>query len=216
MPLSYGEEVYWSNFYMRATFDEGSTFFEAINAREDTPNTIIDIGCGQGRDSYAFGKAGRNVLGMDRSKVGVKHAAAKAEEFGIGDRVKFTACDVSDEPALRKNLTEALAAADGPVLFYMRFFLHSLPEETQHTLMSVLSECARTGDMFAAEFRTDKDEALEKTYGKHFRRYQNGPAFGQALKDKYGFELLHEQEGRGLSVYKDEDPELYRVVAVHR
>jgi hypothetical protein len=216
MPLSYGEEVYWSNFYMRANFDSGSTFFEAINAREDTPKNIIDIGCGQGRDSYAFGKAGRTVLGMDRSQVGVKHAAAKAEEFGIGDRVRFTACDVSDEPALRKNLTEALAAADGPVLFYMRFFLHSLPEEVQDTLMSVLSECARTGDMFAAEFRTDKDEALEKTYGKHFRRYQNGPAFGQSLKDRYGFDLLHEQEGRGLSVYKDEDPELYRVVAVHR
>ncbi|MGA8113744.1 MAG: class I SAM-dependent methyltransferase [Actinocatenispora sp.] len=213
MPLSYGEEVYWSNFYTRMEFKSGSTFFEAVNTRPDMPANVIDIGCGDGRDSYAFGTAGRTVLGMDRSQVGVRHASKKAADMGLSERVRFAACDVSDVAALRENLTAAIAAADGPVLFYMRFFLHSITEEVQEGLLTAISECSRAGDMLAAEFRTDKDEALDKTYGKHFRRYQNGPAFGVALGDQYGFKPLDEQEGTGLSPYKDEDPELYRVVA---
>ena len=33
------------------------------------------------------------------------------------------------------------------------------------------------------------------------------------MTDDFGFTMLHEEEGTGLSPYKDEDPVLYRVVA---
>ena len=47
------------------------------------------------------------------------------------------------------------------MLFYMRFFLHSIPADVQAGLMSTISDVARSGDVLAAEFRTDKDEALQ-------------------------------------------------------
>jgi SAM-dependent methyltransferase len=208
------EEVYWADFYARTTYTSGSTFFELVNARADTPQTVVDIGCGDGRDSYAFAAAGRRkVTGLDRSHVGVRQAGRKAEQLGYGDILTFTACDVGDERRLRETL---LAARDGdePMLYYARFFLHSIPESVQRILMAVVAETARPGDYFAAEFRTDKDEAMEKVHGNHYRRFQNGPGFGRALSETYGFTPLLTQEGNGFSPYKGEDPQLYRVIAV--
>jgi hypothetical protein len=208
-----GQEVYWANFYARTEYTEGSTFFEYVNGREDTPATIIDIGCGDGRDACAFGAAGRRVVGLDQSPMGIEHATKKASGLGLADQVEFRICDVADNAALSAVIDEFVTDAhDAPVLFYLRFFLHSIPTKVQEKLMATIGERARPGDYLAAEFRTDKDEDAHKVHGKHYRRFQNGPAFGADLV-KRSFSLLHEEEGTGLSPYQDEDPVLYRVVA---
>jgi SAM-dependent methyltransferase len=211
MPAAYAQTIYWAKFYARTGFAKGSTFFEKVDSWPDVPGRVIDIGCGDGRDSNAFGRVGRSVVGLDRSAVGVQHARDKAAEMGLSDRVQFEVCDVADDA--RTVLASVTADSDESVLFYLRFFLHSVPEPVQDTLMQAIADVARPGDMLAAEFRTDKDEGRSKTYGDHFRRFQNGSAFGRTLQQRYGFEVLDEQEGTGLSVYGDEDPELYRVIA---
>jgi hypothetical protein len=214
LPREMHEEIYWANFYAHTHYDEGSTFFDFLKGRADTPATVIDIGCGDGRDSFSFGFTGRTVVGLDRSHIAVRHAAKKAADLGVGDRVRFRGVDVSDTDAIRATLREILdGSPDTPVLFYLRFFLHSIPEDVQEGLLDVIDSCIRPGDEFAAEFRTDRDEVRTKVHHKHYRRYQNGPAFGQSLRSRHAFELLHEQEGTGLSPYKGEDPDLYRVVA---
>jgi SAM-dependent methyltransferase len=206
--------VYWANFYAHTSYSSGSPFFEAVNAIPDLPKTVIDIGCGEGRDSYAFAKAGRWVLGLDRCEVGIRQAEAKAPGLVRTGALEFVTCDVGDADAFRSVLSEAIAKArDEPIMFYLRFFLHAVPADIQDVAMAVLSECARDGDYFAAEFRTDKDELKPKAHGKHYRRFQNGPAFGARLQDEYRFKILVEREGIGMSPYRSEDPELYRVVA---
>jgi SAM-dependent methyltransferase len=214
LPLEMHEEIYWANFYAHTHYDSGSTFFDFVSGRPDTPPSVIDIGCGDGRDSFAFGSTGRTVLGLDRSHIAVRHAGKKAESLGLHDRVRFRGVDVSETGALRATLDEVIGASpDAPVLFYLRFFLHSIPEEVQEGLLDVIDACARPGDVLAAEFRTDQDQTRSKVHHKHYRRYQNGPAFGATLRERYSFALLHEEEGTGLSPYKGEDPVLYRVVA---
>ncbi len=211
------EEIYWANFYARTEYTSGSTFFEFVNGRADMPAHVIDIGCGDGRDSYAFGLAGGNVTGLDRSHIGVRHADKKAESMGMGDRVQFQACDVGHPAELRAVLDTAIErAGDAPLLFYARFFLHSIPEDVQETLMSVIAKVARPGDQFAAEFRTTADSDRMKVHTKHYRRFQDGPGFGLTLRERYGFALDFEVESTGLSPYKDEDPVLYRVLAKRR
>lgn len=216
LPDAAVEEVYWADFYAHTTFQHGSTFFDAVTARVDLPDCVVDIGCGDGRDSFAFARAGRaKVTGLDRSHVAVRQAARKATELGLDGRLAFVACDVSHAEQLRDVLTAA-RRDDEPMVFYARFFLHSIPEDVQRTLLSVVAACARTGDFFAAEFRTDRDEVLHKTYGNHFRRFQNGQTFSRSLRDRYGFVPLVEQEGNGFSPYQGEDPQLYRVIARRR
>jgi hypothetical protein len=206
------QKVYWANFYAHTSYTSGSSFFEFVNSRPGTPDVVIDIGCGDGRDSCAFGAAGRRVIGVDQSPIGVQHATARASGLGIQERVRFRICDVADTEVLETILEEVIASGDTPVLFYLRFFLHSIPEDVQDGLLDVISALARPDDVVAAEFRTEKDETASHVHGEHYRRYQNGPAFGALLRDRH-FELLHEEEGTGLSPYQGEDPVLYRVVA---
>jgi hypothetical protein len=213
VPPAYIQTVYWANYYARAGAAAGSTFFERVNTWPDLPDHIIDIGCGDGRDSLAFAGAGRSVLGLDRSAIGVQHARERAQESGLADRVRFEVCDVAVADELATVLAGATTDPAVPVVFYLRFFLHAVPEDVQETLMQAIAHLARPGDMLAAEFRTDKDEARSKTFGGHYRRFQSGPAFGRTLHERYCFDVLDEQEGTGLSVYGEEDPELYRVIA---
>ncbi len=211
------ETVHWANFYAHTSFTTGSPFFALVNARDNAPLNVVDLGCGDGRDSFAFSQAGRRVVGIDRSHIGVEHASRKAGEIDQSAAPTFVACDVADGTALRDVLTSARGSdPEAPMLFYARFFLHSLPETTQRTLLETIDTCARPGDWFAAEFRTERDEATTKVHGKHYRRFQNGPAFGRDLDDIYAFTPFVEQEGNGLSPYGDEDPYLYRVLAVRR
>ncbi|MCW2792894.1 MAG: hypothetical protein JWO76_1992, partial [Nocardioides sp.] len=212
LPTAMRTKVYWANFYSRTSYSDGSTFFEFVNARDDTPGTIIDIGCGDGRDACAFGNSGRSVLGLDQSPVGIEHAAAHAEQLGVSDRVRFEVCDVADVDDLGRALDLAEGATGEPVMFYMRFFLHAISAEVQERLMAAIDTHARPGDLFAAEFRTDKDEATSHVHTRHYRRFQSATEFSAGLT-ALGFEILHEEEGTGLSPYRGEDPVLYRVVA---
>ena len=213
VPKELREEVYWANFYARTEYADGSTFFEFVSAWPGIPESVIDIGCGDGRDSRAFGAMGREVLGLDQSTVGVEHARSQAAAAGLEGKVSFEVCDVSDAERLVRLISDRQADVDGPVLFYLRFFLHSIPEDVQETLMGAIRDHARPGDFLCAEFRTERDADKTKVHGKHYRRFQNGDLFGKRLATDFGFTVLHEEEGTGLSPYKGEDPVLYRVVA---
>jgi SAM-dependent methyltransferase len=208
-------KVYWANFYAHHSYTSGSSFFEFVDGREDTPATVVDIGCGDGRDALAFGGSGRRVLGLDQSPVGIDHATARAAKAHLEDTVSFRECDVADTAALGEALQHAMDPTDGPVLYYLRFFLHAIDESTQRGLLDAIGTHARPGDSFAAEFRTDKDEPNTKVHRGHYRRYQNAEAFLDDLRAR-GWEVTHQEEGTGLSPYGEEDPVLCRVVAHRR
>ncbi|CUR59601.1 hypothetical protein NOCA2640012 [metagenome] len=205
--------AYWANFYARNSYASGSTFFEFVNARADTPATIIDIGCGDGRDSCAFAVAGRQVLGLDQSPVGIENAAAHAHRLEVADHCRFLVCDVADIDDLRRALDQGVERGEEPLMFYLRFFLHAIDDEVQDGLLAAIDTHARAGDYFAAEFRTDKDEQNSHVHTRHYRRFQNAAEFSARLTGELRFEILHEEERTGLSPYRDEDPVLYRVIA---
>jgi SAM-dependent methyltransferase len=209
------EAQYWSDFYEHHDFNAGSSFFEFINQVAGLPDTVIDIGCGDGRDSLAFGLAGKRVYGLDRSDIGVEAAMDKSKVARLDHAVAFAVCDVSDGQALSSAFASIREAADdGNVCYYMRFFLHSIPEDTQATLLAAIAKNAKPGDVFAAEFRTDKDIDHSRVFGDtHYRRYQSAAEFSAQLQNQYGWIVTYETESRGLSPFGDEDPTLYRGVA---
>lgn len=201
--------VYWADYYAHNGHSEGSSFAQFVQDRDDTPGTVVDIGCGDGRDSFHFGTAGRTVLALDRSDVGVAHARERAEGAGLADRMAFEVCDLGDAAGLRAVLDRT---GDGPVLFYTRFVLHAITEDVQDTLLTVLGERAKPGDVLAAEFRTDKDAKLQKAHPKHYRRYQNAEAFLVDLRGR-GWDVVYDIEDDGLAPWGEEDPVLCRVIA---
>ena len=175
--------------------------------------TIIEIGCGDGRDALAFAREGHHVLGLDASDEGVKRGREAAAVANVQDRARFEVCDVSDAPELRRLLSSVTADRSGPVAFYLRFFLHAITAEAQDTLLQEISSSSRAGDLLLAEFRTLGDEGEPKVHGQHYRRFQDPRALRDDLEQRLGFAVEHFEESRGLSPFGDEDPMLCRIVA---
>ncbi|MCL1692405.1 MAG: methyltransferase domain-containing protein [Actinomycetia bacterium] len=64
------------------------------------PGTALDLGCGQGRNSFWLASRGFTVTGLDLSPVAIEQAAAVAEEFGVD--VSFESVDLTTwDPAGR-------------------------------------------------------------------------------------------------------------------
>ena len=205
------EEIYWANFYATAEFHSGSTFSNWVGNLGLSARNVVDIGCGDGRDSVMFARDDNSVLALDRSHIAVEHATAYTKKNNLNN-LQFLAIDVNDTDSLTNALSLFRKDSPGPLIFYMRFFLHSLTEEGQANLFKGIEEVSESGDFLCAEFRTDKDEAKTKIHGNHFRRFQPLSTVQSAL-DEMGFLTMIEQEGNGFSPYKGEDPYLGRIVA---
>jgi SAM-dependent methyltransferase/predicted nucleotidyltransferase len=208
-------DIYWGNFYKHSEPLGASSFYGWVGSFEATPPAVLDLGCGDGRDSVAWARSGRAVIGVDRSTIGLERAHERAAQEDV--KAEFRVADIADAVAIGAAIDHLRAAVDGAaVLHYLRFLLHSVPLEVQNALLETLSAKSQPGDLLAAEFRTEADKNAKHVHGSHYRRYQNGPEFGITLGQRYGFDVLEEREATGLSKYRDEDPSLYWVVARRR
>ena len=206
--------VHWESRYAYHDVDDPSSFCRLVDQRPDTPAAVLDLGCGDGRDAIAFAAAGRSVSALDRSELGVQRARLTADQLGVSDRVSVQVCDFHDPAGLHRLLDGELRDGE-PVLFYLRFLLHSLDEKAQAVLLEVIAERARPGDVLAAEFRTTGDAQRPKHQRLLRPRFVDGDAVVAELVGA-GFEPLLDEEGVGLSPYHDEDPLLRRVIMRRR
>jgi SAM-dependent methyltransferase len=215
IPVKPAAEVNWENFYTYHRFDQPSPFFEAVIKDESLPRAVVDLGCGDGRDTVAFAAAGRPALGVDVSEVGLRRAAERAARLPAEvPQPGFERCDFDDVDRLRSVLAAAAGERAGaPVLYYGRFLLHALFDDTKQALLGVLDELARPGDWLAVEFRTPADQQLPKRFSYRHRRYIDPADLVGLLTDRLGFEVAWQDGGTGLSPFENEDPELHRVVA---
>lgn len=62
----------------------GEPFAEFVAFAGDAPvGSVLDLGCGQGRDALLFARAGHRVHGVDLSSVGVAQLLSRAQREGL-------------------------------------------------------------------------------------------------------------------------------------
>jgi thioredoxin reductase/2-polyprenyl-3-methyl-5-hydroxy-6-metoxy-1,4-benzoquinol methylase len=78
-------------------------------ARDLSPGTALDLGCGEGADAVWLASRGWQVTGVDWSPTALGRAAAHAADAGVGDQVEWVAADLADwaPPAGRFDLVSA-------------------------------------------------------------------------------------------------------------
>ena len=202
--------TYWTRFYDGSDDFEPSSFATWVGVRKLPSDIVVDIGCGEGRDSLFWARqeqAQQLVIGLDQSPSAIERARTRTSATGLGERCQFLCVDLLDETWIR--LFQQSRKPGQATLFYMRFLLHAVTAEVQEDLLFAIRAVANEGDSVAVEFRTTLDRDRSKAFPAHFRRYQSAADVKSGMEGN-GFSLLDEDEGVGLSPFRGEDPHLCR------
>jgi len=204
---------FWNKFYKKKlAVNKPSNFaFFILKFLKKYKSTIIDIGCGNGRDLFFFKKNKIDFLGIDLSKNATilikKKLKNKKDKKKIlnSDFVKFN----------YKNKIKNKFA------IYSRFTWHTINKKNEDIFLKKISNLPNLTYLFI-ETRSIKDDlcGVGKKISKnefvtdHYRRFINKKDLITKLKKN--FKIIYLKESKGFSKFKKEDPCLIRVIAAKK
>lgn len=197
--------IFWNKYYSehKAPF-EPSNFAKFIFKFIDKEKTIIDIGCGNGRDSIYFANKKLETLGVDYSDVAIDNLKKYSS-----DKAEFRVLNLEN---INKDLDNLFVE-----ICYCRFILHSLNEKVESKLFKWIKN--NSISLLCIETRIEED-IYNESKQDHFRR----PISEMVLKNKIediGFEIIYDKKSNKFSKYKKQygvkdlknDPLLLRIIA---
>ena len=193
-----------------------SAFADFVRPRLDPEATVVDIGCGDGRDALFFASAGHRVLAVDAAQPALDRLNQAAESRAL--RISALRADLGQEHDVRRLRREiARTIGTGPRWVYARFFLHAAKEPARQHFFRLARELleGRRGEL-VVEFRGLRDSLTRHHFGEdHHREYLDEEVVRTQL-ERLGATTTYAVSGRGLAPYEDEDPGVARIACVWR
>jgi tellurite methyltransferase len=128
---------------------EASPLAREVSALLPAGARVLDLGCGEGRESVFFAERGFDVTGVDISRAGLAKAERLARERGVG--VRWVHADVTR------------LVVDGPFdLVYSCGAVHYVPRRVRRRLFPRLKALTRPAGLHAHTVFTDRVVYVEK------------------------------------------------------
>ena len=207
------DKEYWTNYYKKNSKPtNASTFAEFILPNLDENKNLIELGCGNGRDSIFFSENNINVFAIDQ----VLSEIEFLEENFKTDTIHFI-CD--DFTNLKESDNELINSTDFDYV-YSRFTFHSINEKKEDRTLDWIEDTLKDEGIFFLEARSLKDPMFEsgenlsdtENFTDHYRRYLDLDNMVKKLKSR-NFEIVYMIEDKNLAVYKDDNPYVIRIIA---
>ena len=209
------DKKYWNNYYQQHGKDQGisvcSTFadFCLKNFFSKKGINVIELGSGNGRDAVYFAHHYINVIVIDQSTVAIDIEKEKLHS----EVCKYL------QPMALDFVKEDYSIYGAIDAFYSRFTIHSITKEDEELLLPNLYQSLKKNGLLCIEVRTVKDPlygvgeycSKDTFLTDHKRRFINSKKFLESVL-KLGFDLVYFTEENNLSVYKDDNPVLMRIV----
>lgn len=207
-------ETYWDGFYSSFTLQEPSTFAIFLSSQLSGINYVVDMGCGNGRDTIYLSKIlNCPAIGLDASTSAINQLTKYVNKSNLPNEIKARTFALGADEQPNEIETKLLLPHGGAILVYLRFVLHAINETAESHLWKILEQLiggsARV--VVAFEFRTIEDKSLPKETPQHYRRFIEPSAVAEELT-KLGLFLNYEVQGRGFSPYGLDDPFLCRQI----
>jgi len=204
---------YWNYFYKNKIKDKPSTFSKFIKKKflNKKKGRLIDLGCGDGRDTFYLWGPNIEALGIDKSKVIVKKNN-ELVKINRSKKLYFKSISAVSPNLLKLGKFEYI---------YSRFFLHTINEKLQKKLFSnILNKITKINSLCFFEFRTIKDEMYNLGFKKskyervtdHYRNFIDVKKFVKLHYIIKNFKIIYFIEKKNLSVYKNDNPVLCRLI----
>ncbi len=182
-------------FYDRFIAPNQDDLFDQIIDIIDLGSSIIDVGCGTGRFSFAVSGKCKSVLGIDLSKRNIDQSQLNLSKQP-NEKVNFEHTSLNGLMSKKRHFDYAL----------ITFVIHEIAENERIELLYQLSAIADTiiiGDYLVPRpdnFKGFFSRAIEFAAGKdHYRNFRNYVANGGIpyLVDKSGLSIVDEIKNHG-------------------
>lgn len=200
-------KFYWNKYYrLKKSPLLPSNFAKYCKKKYLKKNkSLLEIGCGNGRDAFFFYKNNLNVTAIDKSESIIKKNKKK------NDNINFKKIDVDNKKFFLLGKFNYI---------YARFFLHTINLNSQNKLFeNIVKLSFNRSTLIMLEFRTINDPLFSK--GKkiskyermtdHYRRFIDKDVFKKYLV-KNNFKILNIIEKKGLAKYKKDNPVVCRII----
>lgn len=203
--------TYWNSYYEKKHAPATpSSFAEWVYAKYlPDVRSIVELGCGNGRDSRFFLSKDLKLTAIDRSVVAVNTilSSLSPDELQHG---RFIPQDFSSLDTVE---VEAQVA-------YSRFVLHAIPENVEDALLDFCSRVVQSNNKMFHEFRTIRDPLMQRgknlggnaRFTDHYRRFIDPDALIAKIRRR-GWRIDYFEERQGFATLGADDPVVARVVA---
>ena len=201
---------YWEQYYLERRKPFPPSLFSRYVAERylRSGDSLIELGCGNGRDAVFFAEQGVSVTAMDQCENEIRFLA---KTYG-NDNLRFKCGDFT--------------AQDDSVQYnhiYSRFTIHTISEDRQTSVLRWASQVVKIGGFFFLEFRGKKNELFRKGapvpdepdayfYEGHYRRFIDPEHLSRQLEQAQ-FEVCECVEAAGFSPFAGTDETFARVIA---
>jgi len=207
------DENYWESYYASIPLATKPSPFakdmlKLVSAQRQKIEglSLIELGCGNGRDSVFFSGLGLQVLALDQCP---KVVAALNREHGSAN-LSFESADFTNLEASNNHYD----------IVYSRFTLHAVNAEGELRTLQWTSDALTKGGLFLVEVRTVNDDFFgigeevepDAWVDTHYRRFVRTEEFCKRVLAT-GLEIVSFEEARGFAPYGDEDPVVLRLIA---
>lgn len=191
--------MYWEKFYkkIRKKRLAQSKFANFVLKRVKKNYTLIDFGCGDGRDTFYFSKYIQQTIGIDSCSYII-------EENNLNKNKKIQFLNYNIQNKLLYSRLNRIISQKNKKIVYARFFLHALNNKQIKDFFLISKKLIKKNGIIFVEYRTEKDKKNKKIFKNHFRNYIN-PKELESILEKLNLKSIFFKEGKGMAKYKNED-----------
>ena len=203
------DKQYWQKFYAaQRTPSEPSLFaqfvWENFLAKNAAP-TLLELGCGNGRDAVFFKRQKIAVTAIDQANDEIDFLAGSHAD------IRFLAGDFTKLPDFNFAPFDCI---------YSRFTWHSIDTTGEARLLNDCPKLLKSGGILAIEARGFQNSLFQKgekvgenayIFGGHYRRFVDFDALCEKLSQNFNLEFA--QESAGFAPFENENDIFWRIVA---
>ena len=197
------QRLHWDETYKMEDFFGAKPSLFAENSLEIFKQAgveeILELGCGQGRDTWLFATNGLKVYAIDYSDAGICQMREKAKEKALDKLITLKVRDVRRGIPLPDESIDAIYS-------HMFFNMEFLEEE----IFSIFQECLRVlrpGGLNIFSVRSEHDPHYQKFTHLDEDMYQNPMGFAVHFFTQDKIERLSEgYEIESIEEFEDPDP----------